>query len=82
MITRTFVIRTDDQAWIDRNGGVSDGDGLVGIQVPTASVTEHTFAGVSMLRVHLMDAPRNCEGQRWIACPLPLLRKWEVAVNK
>lgn len=80
-MTRTFVLRTSDQGWITRNGGVVDSDGRVAIQVPASEVTEIAFAGITTLRTKLAELPSDYPNP-WAVCPLPMISKWEEAMGR
>ena len=64
---RTFALRTNDQAWIARNGGTLDADGKVTVQVP--DVERVTFAGRDWLRHTFRDVPADALNGS-IMCPL------------
>lgn len=79
-MTRTFVLRTEDQDWVRRHHGVVDSDGRVAIQVPASAVEEITFGGITTLRTRLADAPSDFPN-RWVLCPLPMVAKWDKAMT-
>ncbi len=64
----TFVLRTGDTKWIERNGGVVDADGKVTIQVPEGELGEMTFCGKPFVTYTLPDVPRDF-GNRHAVCP-------------
>lgn len=66
--TRPFVLRTNDPAWIERNGGQVDDVGRVTVQVPADEVTEVTFAGRTWLRYQFRDVPGDALNA-FVMCP-------------
>jgi hypothetical protein len=61
-----FVIRTNDQAWIKRNGGTVDDDGRVTVQVP--EVEHLTICGKPWIRHRFADVPKDCPNGS-LLCP-------------
>ncbi|NJP24421.1 hypothetical protein FLW53_09420 [Microbispora sp. SCL1-1] len=61
-----FVIRTTDQAWINRNGGVDAGDGRIAVQVP--EVEHLTICGKPWIRHRFADVPKDAPNGS-LLCP-------------
>ena len=68
MTTTAFALRTNDQAWITRNHGITDDTGRVLVQVPATEVEKVTFCGQPMLRHFFADCPSDMDNPH-IACP-------------
>lgn len=63
-----FALRTSDQAWIKRNGGVVDSDGRVTVQVPADEIETFTFCGKTHLSHTFRDIPKDF-GNGAVGCP-------------
>lgn len=71
MATRTFIIRTTDQAWIARNDGVDAGKERTAVQVPADQTEEITIMGKPWIRHRFTDVPKDCPNGS-LLCPV----KW------
>lgn len=71
MTTTNFVLRTADQAWIERHDGTIDPDTeRVTVQVPTDQVERTTFCGHDWLRFDFTaDTPADALNGH-IMCPV------------
>jgi len=65
----TFVLRTTDQSWIKRNGGVDAGDGKIAVQVPSDEIDHLTICGKPWIRHRFADVPKDCPNGS-ILCPV------------
>lgn len=72
-----FVVRTDDAAWIDRNGATraAADPTCVIVQVPEEKIERFSFAGKEHLRARLADCPADIPNP-WVVCAQMLIDRY------
>lgn len=79
--TAAFAVRTDDQAWIKRNNGVTDEAGRVLVQVPAAEVEKITSCGRPFLVRTFADKPADA-GNATVRCLAAWVEAPEVTAQR
>jgi hypothetical protein len=81
MTTATFALRTNDAAWIKRNGAVTGEAGRVLVQVPASQVEKITRCGRPWLQHRFADVPRDAMNAA-ITCPAEWAEAPEVTAQR